>query len=58
MTPGLEEKAIIQDSHEFGSEFEPKAKCPTPGSVDVCFLTSVEIEGAKSFIEHQGVEII
>ncbi len=29
--------------HESGKEFEPKAKHPTPGSADLCFITSVPL---------------
>jgi len=29
--------------HQFGKEFEPKAQHPTPGSADLCFLTSVPL---------------
>jgi len=29
--------------HQQGKEFEPKAQQPTPGSADLCFLTSVPL---------------
>jgi catechol 2,3-dioxygenase-like lactoylglutathione lyase family enzyme len=29
--------------HQHGKEFEPKAKKPTPGAADLCFITSVPI---------------
>ena len=29
--------------HEHGNEFEPKAKVPTPGSANLCFVTTVPI---------------
>lgn len=29
--------------HQSGREFEPKAQEPTPGSADLCFLTSVPL---------------
>jgi catechol 2,3-dioxygenase-like lactoylglutathione lyase family enzyme len=29
--------------HQAGREFEPKAQQPTPGSADLCFLTSVPL---------------
>jgi len=35
--------------HEFGAEFAPHAEYPTPGSADICFLTSTPLE---SFISH------
>jgi catechol 2,3-dioxygenase-like lactoylglutathione lyase family enzyme len=44
--------------HEKGKEFEPKANQPTPGSADLCFLTTMEIEKAMSFIQQQGVDIV
>ncbi|WP_076591166.1 VOC family protein [Herminiimonas arsenitoxidans] len=30
--------------HEHGKEFEPKAEHPTPGSADLCFITSVPLD--------------
>jgi catechol 2,3-dioxygenase-like lactoylglutathione lyase family enzyme len=35
--------------HQAGREFEPKAQQPTPGSADLCFITSVPI---REVIEH------
>ena len=32
--------------HEYGCEFEPKAKDPTPGSLDLCFLVNRPLAGA------------
>jgi catechol 2,3-dioxygenase-like lactoylglutathione lyase family enzyme len=29
--------------HEYGNEFEPKAKTPVPGAIDLCFITSVPL---------------
>lgn len=29
--------------HQYGNEFEPKAQQPTPGSADLCFVTSVPL---------------
>ena len=29
--------------HQYGSEFEPKAVHPTPGSGDLCFITDVPL---------------
>ena len=37
--------------HEVGKEFEPKAKSPTSGSGDFCFITKVSIE---ELISHLG----
>ncbi|WZP00997.1 VOC family protein [Isosphaeraceae bacterium EP7] len=35
--------------HQRGHEFEPKAQAPTPGSADLCFLSSTPIDRV---IEH------
>ena len=35
--------------HQQGKEFEPKARCPTSGSADLCFITSVPLQ---QLIEH------
>ena len=44
--------------HQAGQEIDPKAKYPTPGSGDLCFITSLPL---AEFIEHLtvlGIEII
>jgi catechol 2,3-dioxygenase-like lactoylglutathione lyase family enzyme len=38
--------------HQYGQEFEPKAKKPTPGSADLCFVAAVPL---SQVIEHLGV---
>jgi catechol 2,3-dioxygenase-like lactoylglutathione lyase family enzyme len=44
--------------HEHGKEFEPKAEKPTPGSGDLCFITSIPITEVISHMEACGVNII
>jgi catechol 2,3-dioxygenase-like lactoylglutathione lyase family enzyme len=44
--------------HQKGKEFEPKAEKPTPGSGDLCFITSVPIPEVISHLEDCGVHII
>jgi len=44
--------------HEYGDEFEPKADIPTPGSVDICFITSTPLIEAIDHITSMGVDII
>ena len=44
--------------HEHGQELEPKAKKPTPGSGDLCFITSVPIPEVNSHMETCGIKII
>ena len=38
--------------HQAGEELEPKAQHPTPGSGDLCFITSLPLE---AFMEHLRV---
>ena len=44
--------------HEAGKEFSPKAQCPTPGSLDVCFIASVPLDAviAKLNASHWPIE--
>ncbi len=44
--------------HEAGKEFEPKAMKPTPGSGDMCFITSVPLKQVIEHIQSQGIEIV
>jgi catechol 2,3-dioxygenase-like lactoylglutathione lyase family enzyme len=44
--------------HESGKEFEPKAENPTPGSADLCFLVTGDLDGAMAHVKKYGVEII
>lgn len=44
--------------HVLGKEFEPKAKHPTSGSADLCFLTSVPLEAVQRHLADCGVSII
>ncbi len=44
--------------HEAGKEFEPKARKPTPGSGDMCFITSVPLKEVIEHIRSCGVEIV
>lgn len=44
--------------HQQGREFEPKAQHPTPGSADLCFLTSVPLGEVVSHLESCGVAVI
>jgi catechol 2,3-dioxygenase-like lactoylglutathione lyase family enzyme len=43
--------------HEYGNEFEPKAKKPCPGSADICFITTMPIKEYQSFLLSNGVDI-
>jgi len=43
--------------HEHGKEFEPKAERPTPGSADLCLLTSSSTAQVIEHLRKQQVEI-
>jgi catechol 2,3-dioxygenase-like lactoylglutathione lyase family enzyme len=44
--------------HEHGKEFEPKAQTPTPGSADLCFITSVPLAEVIVHLQRCGVAIV
>ena len=44
--------------HRYGKEFEPKAELPTPGSADLCFLTSVPLPEVIGHLLSCGVSLI
>jgi catechol 2,3-dioxygenase-like lactoylglutathione lyase family enzyme len=44
--------------HQHGKEFEPKAEKPTPGSADLCFVTSDPIADVISHLASCGVEVL
>lgn len=43
--------------HQAGREFEPKAQRPTPGSADLCFLTSVPLAQVQTHLAASSVAI-
>lgn len=43
--------------HQAGREFEPKAKVPTPGSVDLCLLTDDPLADVIEHLRRSGVAI-
>jgi len=43
--------------HQAGGEFEPHAHRPTPGSADLCFVTSSPLERVAAHLRKNGVEI-
>ena len=43
--------------HPAGREFEPKAKRPTPGSADLCLITSTSLEAVAAHLAACGVDI-
>jgi catechol 2,3-dioxygenase-like lactoylglutathione lyase family enzyme len=44
--------------HEAGKEFEPKAKFPTPGGLDLCFIAAVPLDAAIAKLAAAGVPIL
>ncbi|KAK7099664.1 glyoxalase domain-containing protein 5-like isoform X1 [Littorina saxatilis] len=44
--------------HVQGSEFEPKAIWPTPGSTDVCFITPTQLDDVVAHLNECEVEIL
>ena len=43
--------------HQAGREFEPKARRPTPGSVDICFTTEVPLDAVAAHLRAESVAI-
>lgn len=43
--------------HQAGREFEPKAQRPTPGSADLCFITSVTLPQVQAHLTACGVTV-
>lgn len=44
--------------HQQHHEFEPKAEHPTPGSADLCFVTSTPVDAVIARLCACGVEIL
>lgn len=44
--------------HQAGKEFEPKAARPTPGSADLCFITSVPLTQVIAHIQACAIAIV
>ena len=43
--------------HQAGREFEPKARKPTPGAIDLCFTTDLPLEEVAAHLRRQSIEI-
>jgi catechol 2,3-dioxygenase-like lactoylglutathione lyase family enzyme len=43
--------------HQAGREFEPKARRPTPGAIDLCFTTDVPLEDVAAHLRRESIEI-
>jgi catechol 2,3-dioxygenase-like lactoylglutathione lyase family enzyme len=44
--------------HQKGKEIDPKAQHPTPGSADLCFLTSMPLEHVIAHLQSCNVSLI
>jgi catechol 2,3-dioxygenase-like lactoylglutathione lyase family enzyme len=44
--------------HLAGREFEPKADAPTPGSVDLCLITTVPLDAVQAHLAACNVPIV
>src|SRR5215831_2989468 len=44
--------------HEAGREFEPKAAAPTPGSADLCFVTTSAPSAVLAHLKSHGVDVV
>ncbi len=44
--------------HQRGKEIEPKAQHPTPGSADLCFLTSMPLEQVTAHLQSRNVALL
>lgn len=44
--------------HQYGREPEPKAKKPTPGSTDLCFVTNVPVAQVIEHLRASSVEVL
>ncbi|HKY49767.1 MAG TPA: VOC family protein [Candidatus Limnocylindria bacterium] len=43
--------------HQAGREFEPRARRPTPGAVDICFTTDVPLDEVAAHLRAENVDI-
>ena len=44
--------------HEWGKEFTPRAHVAVPGSLDLCFISSVALEQVIERLNHARIKII
>ena len=42
--------------HPFGHEFAPKSHRPTPGSADLCFITTTPLDAVAAHVRACGIE--
>src|SRR5665213_3003989 len=45
------------DLHHRGHEFNPKSAHPTPGSADLCFITTTPLEAVIEYLTSQRIHV-
>ena len=63
VTFGENRKALVLGEqkinlHEFGKEYKPHAKYPSPGSADLCFLTDLHVKRIVEQLAEKKVKIV
>jgi len=43
--------------HQYGKEFEPKAKFPIPGSADMCFITKTPLHRVIQELQEHAIDV-
>jgi catechol 2,3-dioxygenase-like lactoylglutathione lyase family enzyme len=43
--------------HQAGREFEPKARVPAPGAIDICFTTDTPLDEVAAHLRSSGVPV-
>jgi catechol 2,3-dioxygenase-like lactoylglutathione lyase family enzyme len=43
--------------HQAGREFEPKARRPTPGAIDLCLTTDVPLDAVAAHLRSESVAV-
>ena len=44
--------------HEWGKEFTPRAHVAVPGSLDLCFIASIPLDGVIESLKKHGIPIL
>lgn len=62
VTFGTDRKALTFGNqkinlHQLGSEIDPKAIRPTPGSADLCFISRTPVAETKQALDALGIQI-
>jgi hypothetical protein len=50
-------QALSGVSHQRGKEFEPKAKAPTPGAIDLCLIASTPLDDVIEELRSLGTAV-